>query len=140
MKEKTLSKELLSKEAASEVSTVAKGGAVQVAGVIVNRGMSFVLVAVATRVLGVAGFGVLRQVTQILNIAGIAAPGGFHWAAVRFIARARALEDHAAVRGTARVTLSGALVISSALTIAIVAGAPSIAGALADSASEAREI
>jgi O-antigen/teichoic acid export membrane protein len=137
---KVLADKRLSGEDATQVSTVAKGGATQIAGVIVNRGLSFVLVAVATRIIGVAGYGLLRQVIQIFNIAGLVAPGGFHWAAVRFIARARALDEHHGVRGTARVAISGALMLSSAIAVGMFVGAPAIAGAFADSAAQTSEI
>jgi O-antigen/teichoic acid export membrane protein len=116
-------------ETGAEVTTLAKGGAIQIAGVIANRGLAFVLVAVAVRLLGLARYGLLREVTQILNIVGLLAPGGLQWAAVRFIAQARALKDYPAVRGTVRVTLVGSAVVSTALAVGIVLAAEPIARA-----------
>ena len=117
---------------AEDATTLAKGGAVQITGQIVQRGLLFLFVAVAVRRLGEAGFGVYRQVFQILNVAGMLAPAGFNFAAVRFITRARALRNHEQVRGAARVALWGAAIFSALAAIAIYAGAPLLAGAFAD--------
>ncbi|CAN5701841.1 flippase [soil metagenome] len=130
----------LSTGGASDVRTVAKGGAVQIGGQITARGLLFVFVAIATRILGVAGFGLYRQVFQILNIAALLAPGGFNFAAVRFMTRARALGDHGAVRGSARSSLIGGAVFSSILGLGVFFGAEAIAGLVADSPAKQSEI
>jgi O-antigen/teichoic acid export membrane protein len=122
--------------AAGDVHTVAKGGAVQVAGQITSRLLNFLFVLVSLRWLGVGPFGLYRQVLQVLNVSGIIAPGGFHHAAVRYLARARATGDHGAVRGSARVALGGALVVSLLLCAAVFAAAEQIAQAFADTAAK----
>jgi O-antigen/teichoic acid export membrane protein len=132
--------EELSRGGASDVRTVAKGGAVQITGQVTARGLLFVFVAIATRILGVAGFGLYRQVFQVLNIAGLLAPFGFNFAAVRFMTRARALGDHGAVRGSARVALTGAALVSALLGLALFLGADALATVVADSAGARAEI
>jgi O-antigen/teichoic acid export membrane protein len=107
----------LSASAAADVSTVARGGAVQVTGQITQRGLSFLFFAVATRVLGPAGLGVYSQVARVLSIGGQIGLAGFNYSSMRFIARARATGDHAAVRGAARVGL-GAVTVSSLIVLA----------------------
>jgi O-antigen/teichoic acid export membrane protein len=126
--------------AAGDVRTVAKGGAVQVAGQITSRLLNFLFVLVALRWLGVGPFGLYRQVLQVFNISGIVAPGGFHHAAVRYLARARAAGDHGAVRGSARVALGGAAVVSLLLCAAVFAAAHQIADTFADTAAKNEQI
>ena len=91
--EDPLREEGLSPTAATDVATIAKGGAVQIAGQISQRGLSFLFTAVAVRVLGTAGYGVYRQVSQVLAIAGQIGLGGFNYASMSFIARFRASGD-----------------------------------------------
>jgi O-antigen/teichoic acid export membrane protein len=126
--------------AVNDARTVAKGGAVEVAGQITSRVLNFLFVFVALRFLGVGPFGLYRQVLQVLNIAGIVAPGGFHHAAVRFIARARATGDHAAVRGSARVTTAGAMVMSLILCAIVFVASDDIARMVADTVDKSEEI
>ncbi|MFN2490075.1 MAG: oligosaccharide flippase family protein [Actinomycetota bacterium] len=123
----------LSAGSADDTSKIAKGGAIQIGGQIAARGLLFLFVAVAVRRLGEAGFGVYRQVFQILQVASLMAPMGFNFAAVRFITRARALGRHGEVRGTARVTLWGAAIFSSLAAGAIFLAASPLAGQFADS-------
>ncbi|MEA2476406.1 MAG: Polysaccharide biosynthesis protein, partial [Actinomycetota bacterium] len=107
----------LSKEAQADVRTIAKGGGIQIAGQLSQRGFAFFFVAIAVRFLGAAGYGVYRKVSQILNDLSQLGLGGFNFASMRFIARARARQDHGAVRGAVRVGLWGAT-ISSAIVFA----------------------
>jgi O-antigen/teichoic acid export membrane protein len=127
-------------EATSDVLTVARGGAVQIAGQISSRLFAVVFTAVAIRVLGSAGYGVYRQVSQSLAVAGQLGLAGFNYASMRYIARARAAGDHAGVRGTARVGLTGTTVASAVASIALVAAAAPIAAAFADEPSDAPRI
>lgn len=111
---------------------VAKGGAVQIIGQFTQKALTFLFVAVAVRLLGTSDYGLYREVFQVMTVATTLAAGGFPYAAVRFIARARAIGDHAGARGVARITLAGALV-SSFVVIAILAiGAEPIARAFSD--------
>jgi O-antigen/teichoic acid export membrane protein len=117
----------LSPATAEDVSTVARGGAVQITGQITQRGLSFLFFAVATRILGPAGLGVYSQVARVLSIGGQLGLAGFNYASMRFIARARATEDHSAVRGAARVGLGATSVASALVVIVLVVSADWIA-------------
>src|SRR5688572_1197149 len=97
----------LSQAAARDVVVVARGGAVQVAGQITQRSLSFLFTAVAQRVLETAGYGLYRVVAQILAIGGQVGMMGFNYASMRWIAKARASHQPGGVRGAASVGLTG---------------------------------
>lgn len=128
------------KGAVADARTVAKGGGIQVIGQFANKVLTFVFVAVAVRILGASGYGLYREVFQILTIATMIAAGGFPYAALRYVARARALKDHGAVRGAARATLIGTAAVSAVVVLVIVAGSHQLASAFADSASDRSEL
>lgn len=109
----------LTRQAAADVRTVAKGGAVQIVGQLSQRSFSFLFSLVAFRVLGKGGYGLYRQAAQTLSIAGVLGLAGFNYAAMRGIARARAAGDHGGVRGSARVGLSGAGIASAIVLAAL---------------------
>ena len=117
-----------------------KGGAIQIAGQVTQRSLSFYFTAVAVRVLGAAGYGVYRQVAQVLGIAAQVGLAGFNYAAMRFIARARASGDHAGVGAAARVSMLATLTFSLVALTILVALSGDIAAAFADDASDAAEI
>ena len=123
----------LSESSAADVRTVAKGGAVQIAGQIASRGLGYLFLAVSVRILGTAGYGLYRQVTQILNIAGGLAPGGFNYAAVRYIAKARAQKEHGGVKGAIWIALAGGTICSGLAFGIVFLGAGAIASSFADS-------
>jgi O-antigen/teichoic acid export membrane protein len=123
----------LSAEEAVDARVVAKGGAIQTVGQIANRGLTLLFVAVAVRVLKADGYGLYRQVFQVLTIGTIIASGGFPHAALRFIARARALHDHSGSRGAARVTIVGTGTVSLVICAVVVFAPDRIASAFADS-------
>ena len=136
----TQSRPRLTRAQVEDTETIAKGGAVATTGQLAARALLFLFVAVAVRRLGEAGFGVYRQVYQVLNIAGMLAPAGFNFAAVRFITRARALNEHGEVRGTARVALSAAAIFSSLCAAIIFVAAGPLAGYFADDAASRAEL
>ncbi|MDQ4124612.1 MAG: oligosaccharide flippase family protein [Actinomycetota bacterium] len=117
----------LSKEAASDVRVVAKGGAIQVFGQITQRSLSFFFTALAIQLMGPPAFGVYRVVSQVLAIAAQFGLGGFNYAAMRFITRARAVGDAGGVRGAARVAIRAALVGSAVVVAAVLVGADVLA-------------
>lgn len=117
----------LTKEAASDVRVVAKGGAVQVLGQITQRSLSFFFTALAVQLMGPRGYGVYRVVAQVLGIAAQLGLAGFNYAAMRFITRARATGDAGGVRGAARVGVRGALIGSALVVVAILLGADALA-------------
>jgi O-antigen/teichoic acid export membrane protein len=122
------------------VKTVARGGLVQLAGQGSFRVLSFVFVAVTFRILGPAAFGLYRQVTQVFQIAGQVAPGGFQFATLRTIAQARAQHTRGAVRGATRAGLLGSVVISSCVLLGILFGADALGRLFSDSAAQARDM
>ncbi|MDQ3877678.1 MAG: oligosaccharide flippase family protein [Actinomycetota bacterium] len=130
--EEILEDQPLSKEAQGDVRTLAKGGGLQIAGQLSQRGFSFVFVAVAVRFLGTAGFGIYRKATQILTDLSQLGLGGFNLASMRFIARARARGDHGAVRGAMRVALWGTAIGSAIVFTGIELFAHQIAQVFAD--------
>ena len=117
----------LAPQAAEDVETVAAGGAVQVAGQITARSLSFFFTAIAARILEAAGYGLYRKVVQVLAIAAQMGLAGFNFAAMRYIARARARDEHAGVRGNARIGLAGSGIASAVAFTAIVLGADALA-------------
>lgn len=116
----------LTDKAARDVAVVAKGGAVQIAGQITQRSLSFFFTAALQRILGTAGLGLYRVVVQVLVIAGQLGLLGFNYASMRWIARARAAKQPGVVRGAAQVGLAGSAIASLAVAMALVALAPQI--------------
>lgn len=114
-----LREEGLTKAAARDIGVVAKGGAIQIVGQYSQQLLSFAFIAVVVRVIGKATYGVYLEITRILAIGAQVGLAGFNFAAMRFITKARAANDHGAVRGTARIGLS-ATAISSGLVFAVV--------------------
>lgn len=112
----------------------------QLAGQGSFRVLSFVFVAVAFRVLGPAAFGVYRQVTQVLQIAGQVGSGGFQFATLRTIAQARAQRRIGAVRGATRAGLLGSVAISSVVFLGIVFGAEALGRLFSDSPVQAGDV
>jgi O-antigen/teichoic acid export membrane protein len=117
----------LSAQAADDVKIVVRGGATQIAGQITQRSISFFFTMVATIILRPAGYGLYRQVAQILTIGGQVALAGFNYSAMRFIARARAVGDHGAVKGAVRTGLGGSLIASAAVSAVVLVAAEPIA-------------
>lgn len=126
----------MAREAGNDVRVFAKGGAVQMVGLAMQRVLQFLFGAIAVRILGTAGYGVYRQVAQVLNIGATLGLGGFHVAVVRFIARARSTGDHAGVRGAARTAMVGTGVLSFLIAAIIVLGADPIARAFVPDAQQ----
>jgi O-antigen/teichoic acid export membrane protein len=114
------------------VATVAKGGAVQIAGQISQRGLSFIFNAIALRFVGRSLFGIYRQIVQLLAIASQIGLVGFNYAAMRFITIARAQGDPGGVKGAARVAVIATSVASVLVGAALVFGADPVARVFAD--------
>ncbi len=130
----------LGPEAADDVTTVVKGGAVQIAGQLSQRGLSQVFTAVATRVLSTAGYGLYREVAQVLVIASQLGLAGFNYASMRFISRARAAGDPGGVRGAARVGLFASTIGSFCVMTALLFLAIPLAQAFGNDASDVDEL
>lgn len=102
----------LSSEAAGDLKVVAKGGAVQLAGQVSQRLLSFAFGMMFVRILNPALYGLYRQIAQLLTNFSQLGLAGFNYAAMRFITRARARGDHAGVKGTIKVALIGSTLAS----------------------------
>ena len=126
----------LSTEAAADIKVVARGGAVQLAGQITQRLVSFVFGAVFSQILGPPAYGLYRQIQQILTNSSQVGLAGFNYGAMRFISRARARGDHGAVRGTLRTSLLASGFASVVVFVALLVLADPIASAFADSAEQ----
>ncbi|HEV3485694.1 MAG TPA: oligosaccharide flippase family protein, partial [Vicinamibacterales bacterium] len=117
----------LTDAAARDVATVAKGGAVQIAGQITQRFLSMLFSILLGRMLGPPGLGMYGQVRQILTVGGQLGLAGYNYAAMRFIAIARANDEPPGVKGAARVALGGTILASAIVFFALVIGAPLLA-------------
>ena len=122
----------LSKGAAHDVVVVAKGGAIQIAGQITQRSLSFVFTAVAHRILLTSGLGLYRLVAQVLAIGGQIGLLGFNYAAMRWISKARVAKQPGGVRGAAAVGITGSAIASLLVAAALVIFAPRIAPIFCD--------
>lgn len=123
-----------------DVRVVARGGAIQIAGQITQGMVAFVFVAVVVRLLSTAEYGLFRQVAQILAIAGQVGLAGFNYAALRYIAKARASGDPGSVRGSARIAAIGALISSALVFVALQVSAYELAGRFAEDDSSRLEL
>ena len=126
------SDQLLDKATARDVKTVTKGGAVQIAGQLSQRGLSSIFTFIAFRVLGSGGVGLYRSVIQVAHIAGQLGLLGFNYASMRWISRARARGEPGGVRGAARVGLTTAGVASVLVAVGLFFFATPIAERFAD--------
>jgi O-antigen/teichoic acid export membrane protein len=130
----------LGKEARSDVSVIAKGGAVQITGQLMQGGLSFVFVAIAVRILGTTDYGLFRQAVQALAIAGQVGLLGFNYSAMRFIARSRATGNPGGVRGAAWTALTSVSVTSGVGLFVLLIGADSLAAQFADHPARSQQL
>ena len=126
----------LSSDAASDIEVVAKGGATQIVGQISQRSLSFFFTFVAARVLGPASYGLYRQVSQVLAIAGQVGLAGFNYAAMRFISLARATGDPGGVKGAARTGIWASTGLSLVVSAILVVWARPVAGMFVESEAQ----
>ncbi|MBA2426549.1 MAG: flippase [Actinobacteria bacterium] len=119
-----------------DARTIAGGGAIQIAGQMTNRVLGYLFIAVVAHSLGKAGYGLYRQIFQVLFISMTLAAGGWPQAAVRFIARARTRNDPSGSIGAARVVLIGSTLTSALVFAAVFLGAGRLASAFADAGAE----
>ena len=127
-------------ETAADVKALAGGGGLQILGQLIPRGLSLVFTGVAVRVLGAAGYGLYRQVAQVLNVAGILGSSGFEYAVVKEVASARATSDPGRVRGSVRIAVLGTAVASTLVMVGVVLLSPQIAGAFTERGGRAETL
>ena len=129
----------LSREAAADIGVVAKGGAVQLVGQVLQRSSSFVFGAVFVRILDEATYGLYRQISQVLGNGSQIGLAGFNYAAMRYITRARARGDHGAVKGTIRVAVAGSGLGSVGVFLALLLLANVVAAPFGETPAEDAE-
>ena len=117
-----------------------KGGAVQIAGQLSQRGLAQVFTAVATRVLSTAGYGLYREVSQVLGIASQLGLAGFNYASMRFVSKARATGDPGGVRGAARVGVTATMIGSLCVLAGILLLSGPFAEAFADNPQDVDDL
>jgi O-antigen/teichoic acid export membrane protein len=123
-----------------DIKTIAKGGAVQVIGQISQRILSFVFSAIAFRILGSSGYGIYRLVAQVLTNASQLGLAGFNYAAMRFGARARAVDDPGATKGAFRTGILATLVTSSIVFLLVLVAADLIVLPFTEAGPVRREV
>lgn len=130
----------LSTEAAADIKVVAKGGAIQLVGQITERLLSFFFQVVFVRILGPAPYGLYKQVQQLLVNSSQLGLAGFNYAGMRFITKARAEGDHAAVKGTMRIALGASGIVSLLVFAALMLFAPALAEPFGESSVQDAEL
>lgn len=130
----------LSREAARDLTVVAKGGAVQIVGQVTQRSLSFFFTAAAQQILGTAGLGLYRVVAQVLAIGGQIGLLGFNYASMRWISKARVSKVPGAVRGAASVGITGSAMVSLVVAAAMVLFARQITGLFCDGDCDADRV
>lgn len=130
----------LSPMRAEDVAIVARGGATQIVGQITQRSVQFFFTIAASNILGPAGLGLYRQVAQILTISSQLGLAGYNYAAMRFIARARAVKEWGEVRGSIRGALGASGLISFVVAVVLVVTAEPLARQFADRPDDVEEL
>lgn len=121
-----------SRALAADVRTVAKGSIIQFLGTGTNRASGVLFVAIAIRLLGPVGFGIYRQISQLLMTLSTVATLGFDAALLRSVAQARARGEPGAIRSATRTAVTIVTIVSLGLFLILFAAANSIAGVFAD--------
>ena len=104
---------------AADIRMLAKGGSLQILGQLLSEALGFIFIGFATHLLSQAGYGLFRKAYQVLTVLSQVGLLGFNYAAMRFVAKARAAADPGGVRGAVRVGLAGTA-ISSLVVLALV--------------------
>ena len=125
---------------AADLRAVAKGSITQFVGTGASRAAGLLFVAIAIRLLGAAGFGVYRQIAQLLMMTSMVATLGFDGALLRSVAQARARGLSGAVRSATRTAVTTVTMISVGLFLAFFFAAGPIAGVFADHPSQQDEL
>lgn len=98
---------------------VAKGGAVQIAGQISQRSLSFVFGAAFVRLLSPGAYGLYRLVAQVAANLSQVGLLGLNYATMRFVARARAAGKPERVKGAIVIGVVGVLTMSLLVMAAV---------------------
>lgn len=114
-------------EGQREIVALARGGMLNLAGNVWTQIVTVGLTLVIARLLGAAALGRYAQAIAVLALLDMLARSGLGSGLVRFIAVGVANRDPAAIRGTARLGVGLATLVSAVLAVALAATAPSLA-------------
>ncbi|MGH2735561.1 MAG: oligosaccharide flippase family protein, partial [Actinomycetota bacterium] len=138
--EGALAKGKLTAAEREDVSVVARGGATQIVGQITQRSLGYFFTFVAFRILNPTLYGLYRQVAQVLAVGAQLGLAGYNYAAMRWVARARAADRPGGVRGAMRVGLTGAGIFSLVVLATILLLAEVIARPFGDTPAEDEQL
>ena len=124
MADETEDAELESQEA---VRGLARGGALNLAGTLVNQAASFVILLVMAWELGSRNVGLYSQAFAFLALLELLSMSGFRSGLTRYVAVHRADGDEASLRGTLRLGLGLSAASSLLLGVALYVAAPWLA-------------
>jgi O-antigen/teichoic acid export membrane protein len=122
--------------ATAPVGSVARGGALNLAGSLVYGGANFVLLVVLNRVMGTAEAGIVLVAIAIFNIIETVAELGCGTGLVRMLSRDRAIDQVERLRATVIVALVPVAVAATTAAMALWLLAEPLAGLLADEADQ----
>jgi len=111
----------------SDLTTIARGGTLNMLGAVSNGILSFILVVVVTRGLGAAGVGAFFSAIALFNILSNVAQLGADTGLVRTIARYRALDRMPDVRPTLVIALAPAFLSGTVAAVLLFSFAPGLA-------------
>lgn len=116
----------------THLSTLARGSALALAGMVANGLLGFTLVILLTRGLGTRGAGVLFLAVALFTILSHAAEIGADTGLVRLVARARTLRAIGEIRPMLGVAILPGFAVSTVMAIGVLVFAPFLATTFAD--------
>ncbi|MGH3115862.1 MAG: flippase [Gaiellales bacterium] len=122
-------------DTASEVVGLARGGIVNLLGALLSHAAAFLVTALLARQLGARAVGLYAQAFAFLALIEILSLSGFRSGLTRFVAVHLADNDRASLRGTIRMGLGFAGLLSAALGAALFFSAPWLAAKAFDEPS-----
>lgn len=114
-------------ESRAEVRGLARGGALNLVGTVVNQAGGFLVLLVVAGKLGTRSVGLYSQAFAFLALLELLSMSGFRSALTRYVAVHRADGDDASLRGTLRLGLGLSALSSLTLGVALFAAAPWLA-------------
>lgn len=114
-------------EGRAQVLGLARGGALNLAGTVATHATSFLILIVMARKLGSGAVGQYAQAFAFLTLLELLSMSGFRSGLTRYVAVHRADGDRASLRGTLRLGLGLATLLSVVLAGALFATAPWLA-------------
>ncbi|HEY8018323.1 MAG TPA: flippase, partial [Actinomycetota bacterium] len=119
----------------AHLSTIARGGTLNVVGAIVSGFLGFVLVVIVTRGLGVESAGAFFIAVALFSLLAKTLELGADTGLVRTLARYRALGETRDLKGTVAVAIVPVVVVSVIVAVALFASAGALAPRIAKGSS-----